>query len=53
MSQFSLDVNVGSWNEEKYHIKGLAHVCEHMLFYGSRIYPEMGYFSDFLAKVGG
>ena len=34
-------------------IPGIAHFLEHMLFLGSKKYPNANYFADFIAKNGG
>jgi insulysin len=47
-----LTVNVGSW-EDPATAPGLAHFIEHMLFMGSKDYPEEGSFDQFLAQHGG
>lgn len=31
----------------------MAHFCEHMLFLGSKKYPELNHFQEFLKKNGG
>jgi len=33
--------------------QGLAHFCEHMLFLGTKKYPEENHYSQFLGKHGG
>ena len=33
--------------------QGLAHFCEHMLFMGSKKYPEENYFASFISRNGG
>ena len=45
-----LNVNVGSIHET---IDGLAHFLEHMVFMGSRKYPDESDFMDFVKKHGG
>jgi len=52
MANAALDVQAGSWNEPNEY-PGLAHLCEHMLFIGSRKYPRAEYFDDILAKGSG
>ena len=47
ISQVSLAVNIGSFNEED-EINGLAHFLEHMLFMGSKTYPGESQFPDFI-----
>lgn len=34
-------------------IDGLAHFCEHMLFMGTKKYPEENYYSKFIDQHGG
>ena len=34
-------------------IDGLAHFCEHMLFLGTKKYPEENHYSEFVQKNGG
>ena len=48
----SIDVGVGSWNEPK-NLPGLAHFLEHMLFMGSKKYPNVSEFNDFVSQNGG
>lgn len=43
-------MNAGFFNEK---IPGIAHFLEHMLFLGSKKYPNGTYFNDFIAKNGG
>jgi len=51
-SYISISVNVGSYcNPKKY--DGLAHFLEHMLFMGSKKYPDENYFNKILNKYGG
>ena len=45
-------VKAGSYHAPKGY-DGLAHFLEHMLFLGSKKYPEENYFSDKLTKNGG
>lgn len=47
-----LYVNVGSLHDPT-HINGLAHFLEHMLFLGTRKYPEENHYSSFIQKNGG
>ena len=51
-SAASLDVNVGS-GEDPSDRAGLAHFLEHMLFLGSKKYPEANAFDDYVASHGG
>ena len=48
----SIDVGVGSWNEPE-KLPGLAHFLEHMLFMGSKKYPNVSEFNDFVNQNGG
>lgn len=48
----SIDVGVGSWNEPD-ELPGLAHFLEHMLFMGSKKYPNVSEFNDFVSQNGG
>ena len=34
-------------------IDGLAHFCEHMLFLGTKKYPEENHYSQFISQHGG
>ena len=51
-SAAAMDVAVGSFSNPSDY-EGLAHFCEHMLFYGSEKYPEEGAYSEFLTSHGG
>lgn len=46
------DVRVGSMSDPE-DIAGLAHFCEHMLFYSSEKYPEEDEYSKFISEHGG
>jgi insulysin len=48
----SISVNVGSYNNPK-NYDGMAHFLEHMLFMGSKKYPDENYFYTILNKYGG
>ena len=48
----SMDVSVGSFSDPL-EFPGLAHFLEHMLFMGSRKYPDENQYSAFLAQHGG
>ena len=48
----TLRVNAGSL-EEPENMNGLAHFLEHMLFYGSKKYPEENYLDKYLSKRSG
>ncbi|GEQ71646.1 hypothetical protein JCM33374_g5332 [Metschnikowia sp. JCM 33374] len=52
-SAASLDVNVGSFADKKYTIPGLAHFCEHLLFMGTKKYPEENEYASYLSKHSG
>lgn len=48
----SLDVSVGNFSDPN-ELPGLAHFLEHMLFLGTKKYPEEGSYNAFLAENGG
>jgi len=48
----AMDVGVGHWSDPE-DIPGLAHFCEHMLFLGTKKYPQEDEYSAFLASHGG
>lgn len=48
----ALVVNVGSWDEPKDH-PGLAHFTEHMLFMGTKKYPQESEYDRYLTEHGG
>jgi len=48
----ALDVNVGHFSDPD-EVPGLAHFLEHMLFLGTKKYPDENSFSEFLSKHGG
>lgn len=48
----SVALNVGSFSNPKEH-DGLAHFLEHMLFMGSKKYPQEDYYSKKLNELGG
>lgn len=48
----SLAVNVGSGDDPKGR-QGLAHFLEHMLFLGTKPFPEAGEYQEFISKHGG
>lgn len=48
----TLTVLAGSWQEPE-QLPGLAHFLEHMLFLGTKQYPEESQFGRFLAENGG
>ena len=48
----SVCLNVGSFSDPKEY-NGLAHFLEHMLFMGSKKYPDENYYSTRLNELGG
>lgn len=48
----ALDVNVGAF-EDPEELPGLAHFCEHLLFMGSKRFPDENEYSSYLSKHGG
>ena len=51
-SAAAMDVNVGYWKDPA-DISGLAHFLEHMLFLGTKKFPQEDAYSSFLAAHGG
>lgn len=51
-SAAALSVKVGSFQEPK-EFGGLAHYLEHMLFLGTKSYPDVGDYSEFVSRNGG
>ncbi|XP_026744064.1 insulin-degrading enzyme [Trichoplusia ni] len=51
-SAAALDVNVGYLSDPD-DLPGLAHFCEHMLFLGTKKYPEENEYNKFLSEHGG
>lgn len=51
-SAAALSVKAGSWQDPKEH-PGMAHFLEHMLFLGTKKYPEESGYQHFIAKHGG
>ncbi len=51
-SAASLCVNTGSFNDPK-SVPGLAHFCEHMLFLGTKKYPEPNCYSKYISANSG
>ena len=51
-SSAALAVEVGSWQDPKQY-PGMAHFCEHMLFMGSKKYPEEDGFHQRIGDSGG
>ena len=52
LSAAALVVKAGSFHEPP-ECHGLAHFCEHMLFMGSKKYPDENHFSSFVSCHGG
>ena len=48
----ALTVNAGHF-DDPWHRQGLAHFVEHLLFLGTKQYPEAGEFNDFISHHGG
>ncbi|ODV61130.1 uncharacterized protein ASCRUDRAFT_34436 [Ascoidea rubescens DSM 1968] len=51
-STASLDVNVGSFSDPP-HLEGLAHFCEHLLFMGTKMFPNENDYLKFLSNHSG
>lgn len=51
-SAAALAVNIGSWYDPKA-FPGMAHFLEHMLFMGTKTYPDENAFSQFISDHGG
>lgn len=51
-SAAALDVNIGAFSDPE-ELPGLAHFCEHLLFMGSKKFPDENEYSSFLSKHGG
>ncbi|NCP63873.1 MAG: peptidase M16 [Paraglaciecola sp.] len=51
-SAAALSVGAGSFQEPK-EFGGLAHYLEHMLFLGTKSYPDVGEYSEFVSQNGG
>lgn len=51
-SAAALAVHVGSWSDPK-EFPGMAHFLEHMLFMGTKTYPDENAFSQFITDHGG
>ena len=51
-SAAALSVAVGSFQEPK-EFGGLAHYLEHMLFLGTKSFPTVGDYSEFVSRNGG
>ena len=52
MAYAALSVNVGSFNDPIQR-QGLAHLLEHMIFRGSKTYPDVKAYQDHLSQHGG
>ena len=52
VSAAAMDIPAGSFNDPLDY-EGLAHFCEHMLFIGTKKYPETNQYSSFLQTHGG
>lgn len=52
ISAASMDVAVGSFSDPQ-QVQGLAHFCEHMLFLGTKKYPDEHEYSNYLQTHGG
>lgn len=52
ISAASLSVEVGHMNDPP-ELPGIAHFCEHMLFLGTKKYPDENAYSSFLSQNGG
>lgn len=48
----TVSINIGSYSNPK-EFQGLAHFLEHMLFLGSKKYPDEKYFNNNIKKYGG
>lgn len=51
-SAATLNVNVGSLSDPE-GVNGLAHFLEHMLFLGTKKFPDENHYSKFLTSHGG
>ena len=52
ISAAAMDIPAGSFNDPRDY-EGLAHFCEHMLFIGTRKYPQTNQYSNYLQTHGG
>lgn len=52
LSSASMEVQVGYWNDPA-ELRGLAHYLEHMLFLGTKKYPDVSEYHQFMARNGG
>jgi len=51
-SAASLTINAGHFDDPEER-QGMAHFIEHMLFLGTKAYPDPGHFSQFINQAGG
>jgi insulysin len=51
-SAFSVSVTAGQFDDPE-DLPGLAHFCEHMLFLGTKKYPDATGFDEFMSRNGG
>lgn len=51
-SKVVVTVGCGIANDKKYY-EGIAHLLEHMVFIGSKKYPDVNYFSNLIIKYNG
>lgn len=51
-TNITVSINIGSYSNPK-EFQGLAHFLEHMLFLGSKKYPDEKYFNNNIKKYGG
>jgi len=49
---FAMAVEAGSFDDPEA-LPGLAHFCEHMLFLGTKLYPDASGFDNFMSANGG
>ena len=52
LAYVALSVNAGGFNDPL-HRQGLAHLLEHMVFMGSKLYPIEGAYDQHLSNHGG
>ena len=52
ISAAAMDIPAGSFNDPPDY-EGLAHFCEHMLFIGTKKYPKLDQYSNYLRTHGG
>ncbi|MCA9508846.1 MAG: insulinase family protein [Myxococcales bacterium] len=51
-SSVSMSVNVGFWDEPS-ELRGIAHYLEHMLFLGTKKYPDAKEYGEYISKNNG